>query len=489
MRHPFSLISFIMLFAACGGPETNFSEINPEIVVVPTDALTFEPVIVGQTGVAEVFISNAGKAPLELFEVSLQDSEGVFDFGIEVPTEVEKEGTIAVPVTFTPKNFLDYSGSITIVSDDEDFPEIVLAITGTGVDAPKPDICLDSLALDFGVVPQDSTAFEFIEIENCGTAPLELGTLGQTGSGAFSIESNPTFTTIAPGNRLPVVVTYTPYSDVGDNGSITIPSNDPDEPEVSVVLLGNGGGDLEYPVAVVECPAVANPPGFAVVDGSGSYDPNEQYPLRYEWTLVATPVGSEARFTNPTGEVTELQMDLAGSYAPQLVVYNAADIPSAPTLCPIVGEPADAIHIELTWDTPSADLDLHLVENDGAIFEKPGDCTWCNRTPSWGAGGSSDDPRLDLDDVGGFGPENINVFSPADGRYHVKVHYFEDHGDFAVTARAKIWLAGTVAWEGSKVLTRNQIWNVGQVNWPEADFAPDPGPLQNAGGVRECFTP
>ena len=68
----------------------------------------------------------------------------------------------------------------------------------------------------------------------------------------------------------------------------------------------------------------------------------------------------------------------------------------------------------------------------------------------------------------------------------VTVHYFEDHGDFAVTASARIWLSGELEWEGSKVLSRNEVWEVGTVNWPESTFGPS---LEEpyASSRRSCF--
>ena len=68
------------------------------------------------------------------------------------------------------------------------------------------------------------------------------------------------------------------------------------------------------------------------------------------------------------------------------------------------------------------------------------------------------------------------------GRYHVKVHYYDDNGDFAVQASVKVWLNGAVEWTGSKVMTRNQVWDVGQINWPDATFAASNTPLTEASG-------
>lgn len=77
----------------------------------------------------------------------------------------------------------------------------------------------------------------------------------------------------------------------------------------------------------------------------------------------------------------------------------------------------------LLWDT-RADLDLHVIEPGGA------EIYWENRNGKKGG-------ELDVDDVDGFGPEN--VFFPADaapkGEYRWFVHYYGGLGGVALPTR------------------------------------------------------
>ena len=75
-----------------------------------------------------------------------------------------------------------------------------------------------------------------------------------------------------------------------------------------------------------------------------------------------------------------------------------------------VGE--GSIQVTLTWDT-NADVDLHLIEPSG------NDIYWSSkRSPD-------SDGYLDVDDLDGFGPENVYFEDDYDaGTYQVKIHHY-----------------------------------------------------------------
>ena len=58
----------------------------------------------------------------------------------------------------------------------------------------------------------------------------------------------------------------------------------------------------------------------------------------------------------------------------------------------------------------------------------------------------------------------------------MRVHYFTPNGDGPVQATVKVWLNGAETYVGTRVITRNQVWTVGRIDWPAATFTVDPGP-------------
>lgn len=484
MRHA---LPALWILASCGGPEVNIRNLTPEISVTPP-SLDLGEVIVTQQGTTELYVANAGQADLEVTLSVTGSPTFVLD---AMEAVIEPDEAQVFVVTFTPDNFLPYEAEILVTSNDQELPEIVVPLSGVGVDAPMPDIDVTPLTLDFGdQLPSASPGIQFFEIKNVGQADLELGTITQAGSPAFVLgNDDPSGDTVAPGSSATMILQYEPVVETGDNGTFTIPSNDPDEPEVVVTLIGNGGGDFAYPEAVIDCPVqvLITGPEYVNLDGSGSFDP-DGLDLLYSWELVRAPVGSSSTLSvlDSERDNVDVLLDLAGIYEVQLTVENSNQTPSVPTKCVMQAIPEDDIRVELIWDGTSSDLDLHLANAvDIPLFGGDDDANWCNPSPDWGSNGSDDDPRLDIDDRGGLGPENINILDPADGAYPVRVHYFEDNNDDLVTATVTVWSNELQLWSGSKVMARDEVWDVGQVNWPTATFAPYDTPLYGA-ARRNC---
>lgn len=472
----------LALLFACNGPDQGFSELVPEISVAPEEVVFDDtPVFSQATGV--VFISNAGRA-FTPFSLEIQGGDGAFT--IEIADGELAGGDVAeIPVFFDPVSEVSYAGTLVVTSEDRESPVIEVPLRARGIPAPVPDISITPAALDFGNVDGGSHMQRVVEVRNEGDANLEILGLTFDGSPYFTLPYDPTGSLVAPGSVLPVLVNYDPINTDGDRQTLTVSTNDPDEAAVDVLLLGNGGADFEYPVAIIDCPGAARPPETVFIDGSASTDPLNG-DLDYSWRMFRQPDGSQADLSTYVGDQTSYFADLAGEYEIELVVTNSLGVPSVPARCIIDAVPEDEIHIELTWDTARADLDLHLRQDGAEFFQNPGDANFCNPNPNWGASSDADDPRLDIDDKGGFGPENINVQFPENGDYYVDVHYFDDKNDGDVEATVRIYVYGALLEETKKVLKRNQVWEVAQITMPDGTAGLLNRALRDA-DARTCY--
>ena len=287
--------------------------------------------------------------------------------------------------------------------------------------------------------------------------------------------------------ELPETVTGTIGARVLIKTNVFEEKNVPGRP--GVVAVGLTGVANRPPVAVVPEGLTIEPWSRATVDGSQSFDPDgPDEALVYRWRLLAQPGGSRTTLDRERDPVTSFWADLTGSYELELTVTDAFGLQSAPAVVPVEALAENAIRIELTWDHPDSDLDLHLIRTGGEFCDCATDVHYrdCGRAPNWFPDAPGANPRLDVDDRTGFGPENINLdgdgsdrFIPA-GRYTIGVHYFatnEATSSWPTTvsrATVRVFVFGLLAAELERELTNERdLWFAGHIDWPEQTVTED----------------
>ena len=253
----------------------------------------------------------------------------------------------------------------------------------------------------------------------------------------------------------------------------------PDQQSDDTAVPGEPEAPVEENLPVAVCDVSPNPitPPFesATFDGSASYDPNGHQIVMYYWELVQVPEGSAATLPTFSGmQVPDFMPDLAGDYIAQLTVTNdqGSEDNCQTTLEAI---PAQSLWVEMFWVNSGDDMDLHLIApgvNWSSALESTNDCYYANCVYSfldWGQQGyAGDDPSLDLDDISGVGPENINVYTPqATGSYTVVVHdypgsAYQPGNDVTVN----IYLNGQLTWTDTRTITGEDSYTpFASVNW------------------------
>ena len=133
---------------------------------------------------------------------------------------------------------------------------------------------------------------------------------------------------------------------------------------------------------------------------------------------------------------------------------------------------SQGIHIQLDWDSDNSDVDLHLIAPGGSFYNAPNDCYYGNMSPDWGVSGNTlDDPFLDVDNVWGYGPENINLQEPVPGTYRVTIHYYLDsyNGSSSTSTNATVTvfsygnLLGTYG--PTYLAGTDSMWDVVDITW------------------------
>ena len=221
------------------------------------------------------------------------------------------------------------------------------------------------------------------------------------------------------------------------------------------------------------CPMVITTPPLVDVDVLATAEDDGTI-TRWRWTLTDQPTGSAAGAPAPAdAPMTTFRADIVGIY--QLTV-EAIDDDGDPATCTteVRAVAEEGLRIEMFWNTGRSDMDLHLLNPMATAWATrggPNDCHFRNCVPSrgtpppdWGGPGADDDPRLDIDDTDGFGPENINIDEPVDGTYRIGVHGWAGQGDVTV----RIYCGGSTSEPrltlGPVRLRERELWRVADVD-------------------------
>lgn len=454
-----------------------------------------------------VDLTQQASEPLELANVEIVDADVV-----EVVIEDDCDGCFRVadpPRSLRAKeertlwvryraSQLGTSTATLSVTVEETGQRLEAHLIGRATDARKPDVALSPTALDFGLVPAGGKAVGRFTVRSVGQLDLLVDRMRiEPEDAPFRITTS-TPTPDNPGRLAPGasatfgIVAELPAFDTGSRQArLLVETNVLEEKNVAgepgvIALPLSALGNLP-PVAVLEERLVVEPYSQVPLDGSASYDQDDppDLPLSYRWSLLEAPGGSRAELVGTSTSRPVFRPDIAGSYAIELVVTDALGLESDPARIGLEAFPDEAIRIELLWDHPDSDLDLHLIREGGAFCDCASSVHYrdCARNPNWFPEAPGANPSLDIDDRSGFGPENINLrgegptkFVPP-GAYTIAVHYFSNASQVSSwptttsNATVRIYIYGLLAAETTRAMENERdLWEVGVLRWPAQSF-------------------
>lgn len=284
-----------------------------------------------------------------------------------------------------------------------------------------------------------------------------------------------------------VVRVSVPARPQGDGGVADSGVSEVTSCEIEVTVRFNG------PTAI--CPSDITTAPLRAVSVTGASNADGAISSR-RWTLTSAPSASSHPSPMPDDRAAvTFTPDVAGDYRLRYEVTDDRDRSDACTTV-VHAVPTDGLRVEMFWNPPGrtcpsatgaacdgSDVDLHLLRASAGLgWGSDDDCHWfnCNastdRFLSWTNAGSADDPRLDLDDVTGHGPENINVTSPSERSYRVGAHYFNAHGAGAQSVTLIVYCSSSTPAATLGPVTLNYRGSRDDSDfWMAADVLPAPG--------------
>jgi MYXO-CTERM domain-containing protein len=210
--------------------------------VAPT-TLDFGVVKGGQSSMPmTTTLTNASAAPLGVTSLVLAGPDAAY-FSAKLPNaplQVSANGTLPLAIVYAPLAPGMHTATLTIGLDDPNLPTVTVTLKGSCV---VGKLVIAPLTLDFGDVPLGmTTPPKTLTLTNSGSAPLVISGIGLSGNAKFSYTTSAIMTpsTIAPGAKISLTVTYTPGAHALETAEIDIASDDPMLPLARVPLRGVG---------------------------------------------------------------------------------------------------------------------------------------------------------------------------------------------------------------------------------------------------------
>ncbi|MEM1057290.1 MAG: choice-of-anchor D domain-containing protein [Bacteroidota bacterium] len=211
----------------------------PEIEA-STDSLGFGDLTVGLTARDTVTVRNVGTAPLAVSSATLTTGT---TFSIESgggAASIAPGDSAQVALLFSPGSATTFSDTLAIASDDADEPSLKVILTGTGTPPPTPDITVEPDSLGLGDVVVGMTEADTVVVRNDGTADLTVSSITLTSGTVFTIQSGGSGGVIAPGDSVNVVIEFAPVGVGLQADTLSIASDDANDPNLQVGVTGTG---------------------------------------------------------------------------------------------------------------------------------------------------------------------------------------------------------------------------------------------------------
>jgi len=241
------------VFDVTGFAGAEISVEQPLLNVLTDGAATvdFGPAAIGgEANSKRIFIRNSGSLPLTITGITGDGPDiASFTFPAMTGVTVPPAGSVSFSVQFAAASAGAKNAAIHIGSNDADENPFDIALTGSGAVSPEIQIEQPSGTvradgpgtIAFGDSILGVPVVRMLTIRNTGGAVLNLGAITVDGpNGAEFVAGAPSSSMVAPAGTATLNVTFTPGSTGARSAVLHVASNDPNESQYDVMLIGIG---------------------------------------------------------------------------------------------------------------------------------------------------------------------------------------------------------------------------------------------------------
>lgn len=258
------------LYASVSSPRIELFDHEMRLISDGEGLPGFGNTVLGSSIEQKIFVRNAGDFDLNEFEAVFNNP--AFSLVTPPPASFPVGSFVSLTVRFSPTETGDFSGTLVLKSSWAGGNLFEVLLDGSGLPSDQPEVVvtgpegeilpLEGGVIDFGAVPLGESVGSVVGVRNDGGTPLKrFKAILRKGKGSPFQLPGRYQKELSPGESIFIHVKFQPASAGFQETTLTLVSDDADEPKVVVRLIGTGlAPEL----------AVEGPDGADLPDGRGA---------------------------------------------------------------------------------------------------------------------------------------------------------------------------------------------------------------------------
>jgi hypothetical protein len=199
-------------------------------------SLSFGNVTVNTSPVQALTLTSTGTAPVTVDSATVTGA-GFTLVGGALPVTLNPSQSMTLQVRFSPTATGSTIGQLVVNSDSSKGSTMTIALSGTSIVAPSPQLTMSAGSLSFGSVTVNTSTTQTLTLTSTGTAPVTVSSATVTGAG-FTLAGGTLPVTLNPSQSLTLQVRFTPAMTGSASGQLVIHSDSSTGSSAAVALSG-----------------------------------------------------------------------------------------------------------------------------------------------------------------------------------------------------------------------------------------------------------